>query len=133
MSTQALSLEQCQDILQDIRDHRRRRLTGSEFRAIVEAVDAGRGDRAAGQLVRQVVKLLARHEGACTKPPFGDPDLNRTFDAARRPSSSISGVHAPRQPIATRAAVAGPQPPVDGELLQAQRERNQRNRAPRPA
>lgn len=80
-----LSLEQCQELLQDIREKRRHRLTGSEYKAIIQAVDNHRVDREVMQLARQVAAQLAQHEGPGSKPPFEDPTMNRVFMVESQP------------------------------------------------
>lgn len=78
-----LSLKECQELLLAIKAQHRQ-LSGSEFKAIVEAVDAHRGEPDGGKMARQVAMLLARHPVAGTKPPFGDPDLNHVFAGERQ-------------------------------------------------
>ncbi|CAH2784402.1 MAG: hypothetical protein PPHEESC_1898 [uncultured Paraburkholderia sp.] len=80
-----LSLEQCQELLQDIREKRRHRLTGSGYKAIIQAVDNHRVDREVMQLARQVAAQLAQHEGPGSKPPFEDPTMNRVFMVESQP------------------------------------------------
>ena len=85
--TLTLSLEQCQELLQDIREKRRHRLIGSEYKAIIQAVDNHRVDREASQLARQVAAHLAQHEGPGSKPPFEDPTMNRVFLVECQPAT----------------------------------------------
>lgn len=82
-----LSLGQCQELLQDIREKRRHRLTGSEYKAIIQAVDNHRVDREVMQLARRVAAQLAQHEGPGSKPPFEDPTMNRVFMVESQPAT----------------------------------------------
>lgn len=126
-----LSLEQCQELLQEIREGRRHRLTGSEYKAIIEAVDNHRGDRENAQLALQVVAMLGRHEGPGSKAPFGDPVLNRAFSAESERAGPAGGRRATHPGAAADVAYAAPFPLPAGDQVLAPRERNRR--APRPA
>ena len=88
------SLEECRELLDIILKKRRHRLTGSEYKAIIKAVDSHRSEADAAQLARQVVTLLARHEGRHSKPPFADPGMNRVFvEQCQWPTSGGDNAH----------------------------------------
>jgi hypothetical protein len=116
-SVLTLSLEQCQELLQDIHEKRRHRLTGSEYKAIIQAVDNHRVDRDVAQLARQVAAQLAQHEGPGSKPPFEDPTMNRVFMVESK-----------------LAMPAENDPGIANEQMQRRQEtRARRSSAPRPA
>lgn len=120
-----LSLEQCQELLQDIREKRRHRLTGSEYKAIIQAVDNHRVDHEVMQLARQVAAQLAQHEGPGSKPPFEDPTMNRVFMVECQPATPAES-----DPRIT------PHSRLDNEQmqgLQTTRARRSSSSAPRPA
>ncbi|WP_426212441.1 hypothetical protein [Massilia sp. TWP1-3-3] len=129
----ALSLEQCQDLLQEIREGRRHRLTGSEYKAIIVAVDNHRGDREDARLALSVVAMLARHEGPGSKAPFGDAVQNRVFNA----ESQRAGLAGDRRTAPAHVVIdtpyAAPFPHPVGDQVRAQRERNRSRQVPRPA
>lgn len=128
-----LSLEQCQDLLEEIREGRRHRLTGSEYKAIIEAVDNHRGDREDAHLALQVVAMLARHEGPGSKAPFGDPVLNRAFSAESQRAGPAGGRRTTPTGVSVDTPYAAPFPLPAGDQVLGQRERNRSRRAPRPA
>ncbi|WP_338338388.1 hypothetical protein ACSAMZ_21000 (plasmid) [Xanthomonas citri pv. bilvae] len=133
--TLTLSLEQCQELLQDIREKRRHRLTGSEYKAIIQAVDNHRVDREASQLARQVAAQLAQHEGPESKPPFEDPTMNRVFLVECQPTTPPEDDPRMQEHVVGRTVfrsreydhVARANAPNDQET------RTQRKTAPRPA
>lgn len=129
----ALSLEQCQDLLQEIREGRRHRLTGSEYKAIIEAVDNHRGDREDAYLALSVVSMLARHEGPGSKPPFGDAVLNHAFKAESQRAGPTGGRRTAPAGAVVDTSYAAPFPLPVGDQVLAQRERHRSRRVPRPA
>ncbi len=118
-----LSLEDWQQVLQDIKEKRRHRLTGSEYKSIIEAVNNHHNIKNSQQLAKDIAVLLARHEGPGAKPPFNDPAMNRVFQSACQPVALPENAQR-MQDSAVRHAPA--------QDLQAQGERDRRRNAPRP-
>lgn len=118
-----LSLEDWQQVLQDIKEKRRHRLTGGEYKALIEAVNSYPHIQNARQLAKDVAVLLARHEGSGAKPPFKDPAMNRVFQSACQPVTSPQHAQHMQDPAVSRAQTSD---------LQAQGERSRHRNAPRP-
>ena len=95
------SLDHWQQILQDIEDRKRHRLTGAEYKAVVDAIDRARSAEMR-QVVVDIVVRLAHHDGVGSSPPFADPLLRRIYQVECEPAAPRPG-----DPRARDRVVAG--------------------------
>ena len=97
------ALERWERTLDAILASRRRRLSGSEYVALIDEVDRAGDAREMRKMALSLVEKLARHDGAMGQARFGDPAMTRAYEAAgKRPHKEPSGVEA-------RASTASPE------------------------
>lgn len=62
-SMSASSIQEWQGVLQDIAEQKRHRLTGSEYKEVIAAIEAQPKDIESQHIARQLVAKLAQHQG----------------------------------------------------------------------
>lgn len=87
----SLSVSDWQSVLQDIQEKKRHRLTGSEYKDLIQTIEDQPKHMDALQQARRLVAQFAQHEGPDAKPPFRDPSLNRVFLVEAQPATPPEG------------------------------------------
>lgn len=87
----ANSIQEWQGVLQDIAEQKRHRLTGSEYKEVIAAIEAQPKDIESLHIARQLVAKLAQHQGHESEAPFRDQSLNRVFNVEKMPAAPAEG------------------------------------------
>ncbi|GLO32884.1 MULTISPECIES: hypothetical protein [Pseudomonas] len=90
-SMSANSIQEWQGVLQDIAEQKRHRLTGSEYKEVIAAIEAQPKDIESLHIARQLVAKLAQHQGHESEAPFRDESLNRVFNVEKMPAAPAEG------------------------------------------
>lgn len=86
-----LSADDWEQVLKAIAKNERHRLTGSEYKQLVQVIEAHPRDARNIQQACRLVAALADHQGAGTQPPFNDPYLNKVYQVESSPVAPQEG------------------------------------------
>ncbi|GGM26181.1 hypothetical protein ACFQDN_21570 [Pseudomonas asuensis] len=71
--------------LKDIKEKKRPRLNGSEYKALIEAIEDSRAEPALRQIAKQVIRDLAIHQGAAKNAYLRETELEENWMSNERP------------------------------------------------